>query len=335
MAKRDYYDVLGVAKSASADDIRKAYRKLARQYHPDVNKSADAQKRFTEVQEAYDALSDEQKRRTYDQFGHTQTRAGPPPGGAAGGAGHYTWSNVGGPGGFGGGGGAGGVDVDMEHLGSVFEAFFGGRGAPQGFGAAGRSRARGGRGRPRPAPAEEQPAVEHELNITFLTAARGGTERLRLIEDGATRTVEVKIPRGISDGARLRVGEVLLKVRVGHHPLFRRAEFPGQPEQGLDLHLDLPLTIAEAALGATVTVPTLDGMVDLTIPPGTSSGRKLRIRGRGVEDAQGKRGDLYVAARVVVPDGAKLAPEDAAALRRIAEAGPAPRAGDEWQRPPQ
>lgn len=325
MAKRDYYEVLGVGRSASAEDIRKAYRKLARQFHPDVNKSADAGKRFQEVQEAYDALSDEQKRRTYDQFGHVEPRqagAGAPGGGGA----HYTWSNVGGQ-------GPGGVEMDMEDLGSMFEAFFGGQqqGAGPGFaGAGGRGKTR--RARPRPEP---QPADEHDLNVSFLTAARGGTERLRLIENGQTRTIEVTIPKGIPDGARLRVGEVVLKVRVGHHPLFRRSEQPGQSEQGLDLYLELPLTIAEATLGGRVTLPTLEEMVELGVPPGTPSGRKLRLRGKGLSDAKGIRGDFYAISRLIVPDGSELPPEDAAVLQRIASMGADPRDGAQWRQPPE
>lgn len=327
MAKRNYYEVLGVGKSASADEIRRAYRKLAREYHPDVNKSADAQKKFTEVQEAYDALSDEQKRRNYDYFGHTEARPTEP---AGGGGAHYTWSNVGGPGGA-------GANIDMDDLGSMFETFFGGRGGGPGpdFGGAAGARGKAKRGRAgRAHPPAPEPEVEHELSITFLTAARGGTEQLRLVEDGRSRAVEVKIPRGISDGTRMRVGEVVLKVRVGHHPLFRRNEVRDAPEQGLDLYLDLPLTFAEAALGAKVTVPTLDGMVELGIPPGTSSGRKLRVRGKGLEDSKGVRGDYYAIARIVAPEAGSLRPDESAALRAMAERLAGPRSGDEWSHPP-
>jgi curved DNA-binding protein len=222
--------------------------------------------------------------------------------------------------------------IDMDDLGSMFEAFFGGRGGPGFAGAGGpsgaRARARKTRGR---AP---EPEVEHELSITFMTAARGGTERLRLSEDGKTQTLEVTIPKGIGDGTRLRVGEVVLRVRVGHHPMFRRSEARDGAEQGLDLYLDLPLTFAEASLGAKVTVPTLDEMVELSIPPGTPSGRKLRIKGRGLEDARKARGDFFVIVGVVSPDGATLSAEDAAHLRRIAEGGASARSGPEWSRPP-
>jgi curved DNA-binding protein len=319
MAKRDYYDVLGVSRSATADEIRSAYRKLARQLHPDVNKAADAAKKFNEVQEAYDILADEQKRKAYDQFGHAApgfSGAGAPPGGRP----HYSWSNVGGD--------VRGADVDMEDLGSMFDAFFGGQpGGMGGMGGGARS-ARAKRARPAP---ERQPAIEHELDITFLTAAKGGTETLRFQQDGKTRTIEVRIPKGTSDGTKLRVragaegGDIILTIRVGPHPLFRRSEHPGSP-QGLDLYLDLPLNIAEATLGAGISVPTLEGSVDLKVPPGTASGRKLRIRGQGIEDDKGTRGDLYAITRIVPPDSTALAPKEAETLRAIAAKGPSPRA---------
>lgn len=333
MAKRDYYEVLGVSRTASAEEIRKAYRTLARKFHPDVNKSPDAQKRFTEIQEAYDLLSDEQKRKMYDRYGHAGTqgaaaggRGGAGGGGGAPGGGHYTWSNVGGPGGR--------ADVDVEDLGSMFEAFFGGRGGDYGgMGGMGGGRTRGQRRRREP---EAPPATEAELEIGFMTAVRGGTERLRLQSDGRTKTIEVTIPKGVADGARLRVkgedGDVILRLRVGEHPVFRRTESRTGSATGgpLDLYMDLPLTIAEATLGAQVSVPTLDGAIELTVPPGTACGRKLRLRGRGVEDAKGAKGDLYAVAKIVPPDGRKLSPEDAAALRRISEAAGNPRVGQDW-----
>lgn len=337
MAKRDYYEVLGVPRTATADEIRKAYRKLARQYHPDVNKSPEAPTKFTEVQEAYDALSDEQKRKLYDQYGHAEPR---PAGAGAGGPGtgaHYNWSGVGGPGGR--------MDIDAEDLSSMFEAFFGSRGGEAGGfgvgmggvsgmgGGSGRGRAKRSRARQ---PEPEAEAVEHEITVPFMTAAKGGSEQLRISVDGKTRTLDVTIPKGIADGARLRVrggadgADVILRIRVGEHPLFRRSEARGGKAEGLDLYLDLPLTIAEATLGATVSVPTFGGRVELTIPPGSASGRKLRLRGRGLEDAKANKGDLYAILRVVAPDGQRLSAEEAAALTRIAEKFPGPRTGPEW-----
>jgi curved DNA-binding protein len=324
MAKRDYYDVLGVSKAATADDIRKAYRKLARQFHPDVNKAADAAKRFNEVQEAYDVLADEQKRRAYDQFGH----AGPgfsSAGAATGGRPHYSWSNV--------GGGVHAPDMDMDDLSSMFEAFFGGQ-QPGVGGMGGMGGARGGKARrARPQPQPQRESLEHELEITFMTAARGGTEQLRLQQpDGKSRTIEVRIPKGTPDSTRLRVRagadgpDIILRIKVGPHPIFRRTE-QGAGPQGLDLYLDLPLTIAEATLGTSVSVPTLDGSVELKIPPGSASGRKLRVKGQGLEDDKGTRGDLYAVIKIVPPT-ANLTDKEAELLRAIAAKSPSPRA--EW-----
>jgi DnaJ-class molecular chaperone len=309
MAKRDYYEILGVSRSASADEIRAAHRKLARKYHPDVNKSPDAGRRFAEVQEAYDVLSDEKKRKLYDQFGHAGAAADPGPGHAWGGASARP----------------GGVHVDVEDLGSMFDAFFGGPRAGGGFRTAGPHRPR-----PRPRPAQ---AVEVELPITFMTAARGGVERIRLNIGGRDTSLEVRIPPAVEEGTRLRVRgvdgrDVHLRVAVGRHPLYRRGDGTGK---GLDLALDLPLTIAEATLGAKVTVPTLDGPVELAVPPGSPGGRQLRIRGKGLTDQNGRKGDLYAHVRVVTPDPATLDQADREALERIAQRGPEPRAGDPWR----
>jgi curved DNA-binding protein len=318
MAKRDYYEVLGLTKSATADEIRRAYRKLARQYHPDVNKAADAQKKFTEVQEAYDVLSDAAKKKSYDQFGHA---AEPRMGGAPGGAGgqHYTWTNV------------GGSQVDVDDLGSMFDAFFGGMGGKGGTAGPGPRSARAKRGRP-VREEEEPPPSEHELSITFMTSVKGGKESLRLEQNGRMKTIEVTIPKAVADGAKLRVkgagdGEVILRIRVGEHPVFRRTEVRGVGTPDLDLYLDLPLNLAEATLGATVPVPTLDGKVELTIPAGTPSGRKLRLKGRGIEDAQGRKGDLYVITRIVPPTGGDLSGEEAESLRRLCARFPSIRPG--------
>ncbi|HYE62256.1 MAG TPA: DnaJ C-terminal domain-containing protein [Phycisphaerales bacterium] len=348
MAK-DYYDILGVGRGASADEIKSAYRKLARKYHPDVNKDAEAQKRFTEVQQAYDVLSDEQKRKLYDQFGAAAFESGGPGtaagqqqrtrGGGGGGGAHYTWSNVGGP-----GGGPGfGFDPDTEDMSSIFESIFGGRGGSPfgggggGGGAAGggrtRSRSRGGPGEEyaRPAPDE----VRQDVTIDFMTAAKGGVQKLRVTEDGKSRTIEVSIPSGAEEGQQLRVRggaggrDLILRLHIGTHELFRRGEGE-QAGKGLDLTLELPLTIAEATLGATVSVPTLTGPVDLQVPPGTASGKKLRLRGRGIHDPQGRHGDLYTVIRIVPPKGGDLTPEQREVLAEIARVTPPVRRGDGW-----
>ena len=306
MAKRDYYEVLGVSKTASADEIKKAHRRLVRQYHPDANKGKpDAEEKFKEVQEAYDVLSDKDKRAQYDQFGHVDPRMGA---GGAGGAdpfdafrrasqargGHRTWQagpnvsvedfDFGGQGGFS----------------DIFEQLFGGRGGP-GAGAARGARpgARGGR-----RPAERGQDVEHTITLTFAQAARGTTLPLQINRDGKLETIEVKIPAGVKDGSRIRLkgrgqqsggepGDLFIVTKVHEHPYFRR-------EGDLDIAIDLPLSLYEAMLGTKVEVPTLEGPVTITIPPGMSSGQKLRIRGRGIERAD-QRGDQFVVAKVVVP----------------------------------
>ncbi len=260
-------------------------------------------------------LSDTRKRKAYDQFGHAaDSRGMPGGGGGAGGGPHYSWSNA----------GAGG-QVDMEDLGSMFDAFFGGMGGRGG--SAGTRGARGRKARPSQSEPAENPVSEHELSITFMTAVKGGKESLRVDVEGRTRTIEVNIPKGVVEGAKLRVKgaadgtDMILKVRIGEHPIFRRTEVKGVGVQELDLYLDLPLDLAEATLGASVPVPTLDGRVEVTIPPGTPSGRKLRLKGKGIEDAQGKKGDLYAITRIVPPMG-ELSSEEADALRRLCERFP-------------
>ncbi len=326
MSTRDLYSVLGVSRSATADEIRNAYRKLARMYHPDVNSSQDAHARFNEIQEAYDVLSDEQKRRSYDRFGHAAPTA------ASGGP-HFTWSNVGGE--------RAGPEFDYDDLGSMFDAFFGARSGGMG-GRAGSARGPGKRARAARR-SEPEPAT-HEFEIDFLTAARGGTERFRVVSGSQSRTIDVTIPRGIHDGAKLRIrgagGEasvaggsrdLILTIRVRTHPLFRRGDPAGggEGEPSLDLYLALPLSIEEATLGATVTVPTLEGSVDLTIPPGTPSGMKLRLKGRGLGDGR-RTGDLYAVVKIVPPDGRELNASEREALQRLVRRFPGPRTGRDW-----
>ena len=300
MAQRDYYDILGVPRTATPDEIRRAYRDLARKLHPDVNKAPDAQARFTEIQDAYDILSDEEKRRLYDRVG----KAGP--------EGQFRQQPS---------------DFDLDDLGSIFDTFFGGQRSdpfsrkPQGPGA-----------RPRREP------LRHEITVSFMTAVRGGTHRVQLTADGASRTIGVHIPKGVADGAKLRVRagspgtdlerDVVLTVRAGAHPVFRRVSAQGG---GLDLEFDLPVTIVEATLGAKVSAPTLDGSVEVSVPPGTASGRKLRLKGRGIENEQGERGDLFGVVRIVPPHPDALSDEERRILGELGRTLASPRQGDPWR----
>src|SRR5947209_4486139 len=288
---RDHYEVLGVSKSATADEIAKAYRKLARQHHPDRNPGdKQAEARFKEIQNAYDTLSDPKKKQMYDQFGTDV-----PPGGMPGGAGGF-------PGGFQFNAGPGGQQVDPEMAQEIFRRMFGGGGAGEdggGFGdlfgsfagGAGGARPRGrGRGR------KAQPAdtIEVEAQVPFLTAALGGSIGLRI----GDRDIDVKVPAGFDDGKKLRVAgqgdngeDILVRVRVEPHPYFRR--------DGKDILLDVPIGIPEAVLGGKVEVPTVAGKrVTVKVPPGTSSGCGVPLPGMGVAG-----GDQYLVMKVVVPKG--------------------------------
>jgi curved DNA-binding protein len=303
MAKRDYYEILGVPRTASADEIKKAHRRLVRKFHPDVNrdnpKSAD---QFKEVQEAYDVLSDTTKRQNYDQFGH----AGVDGGGAAGGpdpfeafrrAQQANRSRAGGAGArrqhvedfdFGGFGGPGGQNADFS---SIFEQMFGaGAGARAGAGRRAQQTTRGA-------------DVEHPVTLTFEQAARGVTLPLQINRDGRIETIDVKIPPGVKDGSRVRIkgrgqqaegggGDLYIVTTVKPHSYFRR--------DGQDIYVDVPLSLYEALLGTKVEVPTLEGNVTLTIPPGTSSGSKLRIKGRGFQRGV-EKGDQFVVIKIIVP----------------------------------
>jgi DnaJ-class molecular chaperone len=275
---RDYYDVLGVKRSASDDEIRQAYRKLARQYHPDRNPGdKQAEAKFKEVQEAYDVLNDKTKRAQYDRFGEAGLRGGfQQPGGAPGGF-QFQWG--GGPGGF--------QQVDPDQAADLFRQFFGG-----GAGASPEDdfgqQPRGRRGRSRPTPQE----AEAEIAIPFRTAANGGTVNLQL--DG--RELAVKVPAGVDEGQSLRLqgqapggGDLRVKLHIEPDPLFRR--------EGKNIVLQVPVSVAEAVLGAKVDVPTLDGSrLSVKIPPGTSSSSRLRLRGKGIAG-----GDQYIEVKVVVP----------------------------------
>ena len=333
MAKRDYYDILGVSRGATADDIKRAHRKLARQYHPDMNKNnPSATEKFKEVQEAYDVLSDAEKRRAYDQFGHAGVDgvgagAGGPGAdpfeafrrGTSRGNGRRQWRpnpNVTvedfDPSDFGPGG----------NFGDIFEQLFGARGGAAGPGFGGRAGAqRGARGRAEPQRGED---VEHTVTLPFEQAARGTTLPLQISRDGKVETIEVKIPAGVKDGSRVRIkgrgqqtsaggesGDLYIVTQVQPHPHFRR--------EGLDILLDLPVSVYEAVLGTKVEVPTLDGPVTLTLPPGASSGAKLRVKGRGIQRGE-EKGDQLVVVKVIVP---KALDEEAKELvKRLEEKAP-------------
>ncbi len=372
--KRDYYDVLGVPRNASQEEIKRAYKRLARQYHPDINKSPDAEEKFKEINEAYQVLSDPEKRRQYDLFGHAGVS------GVAGGA-------------------PGGVRVDVDFSGfpdltEIFEEFFG-------FGPKGRTRRRR---------AERGSDVQVEVTLDFEeaifgtektievarwepcprchgTGAEPGTHPMRCPQCGGrgevqhvqdsffgrfvrvavcprcngegmlittpcqecrgrgvtrrTRRVAVSIPPGVDDGTLVRLtgegelgrnggppGDLYVRVQVRPHPLFKR--------EGKNILLDLPINVAQAALGDEVEIPTIDGgTVKLTIPPGTQYGKTFRLRGKGAPDVRhpNRRGDMLVTVRVVVPK--ELTPEQRElfkALGKTFERTPSPQDKNFWDK---
>jgi len=273
----DYYETLGVKRNASEDEIKKAYRKLARQYHPDRNPGdKQAEARFKEVQTAYDVLSDKSKRSQYDRFGDAE------PGAGFRGQGprdfHFQW-----------GGGPGfQQNMDPAQAEDLFRQLFEGGGAGGFENIFGRQR-RGGRARQ----PEAAPDYETEATIPFVTAALGGQITLQL----DNRQLSVKIPAGVKEGQVLRLqgqgpGGSGLRVRlhIQPHPYFRREDN--------NLILEVPVTVAEAVLGTRIDVPTLDGThLTVKVPPGTSSGTRLRLRGRGIAG-----GDQFIEIRIVVPE---------------------------------
>ncbi|BDG08060.1 DnaJ C-terminal domain-containing protein [Anaeromyxobacter paludicola] len=292
MPEHDLYDILGVARAASADEIKKAYRRLAKKYHPDVNPgNKAAEEKFKEVTAAFEVLSDQKKRALYDEFGPDSLRSGFDEKKAEA---YRQWKRQGAP--------AGGMpfdfgDYERVHVGDFGDFDFGDLfGQIFGGGRAGRARAR--RGPTQGANAEAELAIDLRDAVT-------GAERDVRIEG---RTLRVKIPAGVSDGAQIRLagqggpganggaaGDLYLRIRLREHPLVRR--------DGRDLTLDLPVTVPEAALGAEVTMPTFEGPVKLRVPAGAQSGTRLRLRGKGLPDLKGgARGDLYAVVRIVLPE---------------------------------
>lgn len=295
VAGKDYYDILGVKKDASEDEIKKSYRKLAKKYHPDVNKgNKESENRFKEISEAYAVLSDKEKREQYDRLGKEAFASGGPGFGGAGFGGFDFSQFMGGARGRRAGGGAGGgargsrSTVDFT---DIFGDLFGGGGGG-GF--------------------EAQPQrgndLEAETSIDFRDSILGTTVELRF---GDGRSVKVKVPEGVSDGQRLRLrgkgtpgpmggppGDLQLLVHVRPHPFFER--------RGDDIHIELPITVAEAIRGAEVEVPTLHGPVRARIPAGTQGGQTFRLSGKGVRKKHGG-GDHYYKVQIAVP---KEAPAD-------------------------
>jgi curved DNA-binding protein len=279
MEYKDYYAALGVERDADAAEIKKAYRRLAHKYHPDISKDPEGEAKFKEIQEAYATLKDQEKRDAYDQLGRRSAgeRFDPPPDWAKdfGGAENFS-------------------DVDLGDLLSAFAA------------------RRGGRQARRPQRGQD---VEASAVVTLQQVHDGAEIELRLnlpeydaqgLLHHVPRTFQVRIPKGATDGQRLRLagkggpghhggpaGDLYIVMKMLPHPLYRVS--------GRDLYMDLPLTPSEAVLGATVEVPTPRGRVELTIAPGTSTGRQLRLARRGLPGADGEHGDLYAVVRIDVP----------------------------------
>ncbi|MGV6852415.1 MAG: DnaJ C-terminal domain-containing protein [bacterium] len=276
MQYKDYYKLLGVERSASKAEIKKAYRKLARKYHPDVSKEKDAEARFKEIGEAYEVLKDKEKRASYDQLG-ANWKAGqdfnPPPG----------WGGSAG-GGFNGGGGA-------SSFSDFFESMFGGGQFNQG----------GRRPEFRQKGQDQSARIEIDLEDSF----HGVSKSITLGQpQGGSRTLSVKIPKGVKPGQKIRLGgqgmpgagggpdgDLLLEIQFRKHPKYRLED--------KDIHMDLPISPWEAALGAKVTVPTLTGNIGLKVPEGSQSGRKMRLKGRGLPGKPD--GDFYVHLKTMVP----------------------------------
>lgn len=283
MAK-DFYDILGVSKTASEAEIKKSYRALAKKFHPDVNpNNKAAEEKFKEITEAYAVLSDKDKRKQYDTMG---------PGGFQSGFDFsefykgYQQQNPGSGGSFHFSGGSGGFQFDMSGLEDIFEAFGGGRG----------HRSRGSRN-----PFEnfgygqEKPTQQFEMEIDFLLAARGGEIEVEI----SGKRKRIQVPKGIESGQKIRISgesgqaDSIITLKIRPHPVFQRV--------GDDVMLDLSLSIVEAALGATKNVETIDGSSEISVPAGTSSGSKLRLKGKGLYLKNSSRGDLLVNIKINAP----------------------------------
>jgi DnaJ-class molecular chaperone len=301
---KDLYKTLGVAEDADEAAIKKSYRKLAKEYHPDIT-GGDKRKteRFKEINEAYDVLGDTKKRKEYDRLKHAPVRPDGMPEGFDAEAFAQTFGRS--------RAGAGGVEINGDFdIGDIFASLFGGGAQGAGFDPR----------RPRPRPARGAD-MAGRLEVTFVESVLGAK---RTVRTGSGSTVEVSIPPGVENGGRLRLpgqgapsaarngssGDLYLDIEVRADPNLHR--------RGPDIELDLPVSFTEAALGAKIEVPTVEGPVTVTVPAGTSSGARLRLRGRGVKNADGSRGDQLCRVEIVAP---KIKPDDAESRRLIEEFG--------------
>jgi curved DNA-binding protein len=307
-ASRDFYEILGVSRAASQEEIQRAYRKLARTYHPDINKDPAAEERFKEVSEAYDVLSDPETRQRYDAFG-ADFRQIPDDVDPATWARAQAGARAGRAGRTGGRPTTGGVRFETGgaedfDLGGIFDELFGRR-TGQAWG---------------PIPGADQ---EAEIELTVEEAYRGGRKSINISGPGGTRTLTVNIPAGATEGRRIRLrgqggrgsdgappGDLYLVVRLAPHPRYR--------VERRDIYVDLPVAPWEAALGVTVAIETPAGEAKVKVPPGTSSGRRLRLRGRGLPDPGGEAGHLIAEVRIVLPS--KLTKQERRLFEELAAA---------------
>lgn len=312
MASKNPYDILGVSKSASQDEIKRAYRRLAKEHHPDRNPgNKAAEQKFKEVQAAYDVIGDPERREQFDRFGE----GGPRPD-------FHHWQGQ--P-------HRGSEDFnvtfgDIGDLSSIFEQFFRRAGGP--------GRGNGSRGRSATVDMRDTGSdLVHEVELSFDEAAQGTTREVVLSGGGRSEHIRVKIPAGVGEGQRIRVpgkghpghagrGDLILVCHVRSHPYFRR--------EGLDLYLEVPISISEAILGASIDIPTLTDRVTIRVPPGTSGNTKLRVREQGIRDVRSNKvGDLYAVIRVRVPQAiSETAQKLAEELQR--EQRTNPRATEPW-----
>lgn len=293
--KRDYYEILGVPKSASEAELKSAYRKLARQHHPDVDKSSGAAEKFKEISEAYQVLSNPEKRKAYDQFGHAPFQPG---GGFGAGAGSpfggfrtYSYST-----------GGGGPNVEFDFGGfsdpfDLFEQIFGG-GFAEAFSQGFRRR------------------QSYQMDLIFEEAIHGVTKDVRIerVEGNhgnriVPQTLRIKVPPGVDSGTRMRFGDVDIVFRVGRHPEFHR--------EGADIFSEITLSIPQIVLGDVVDVKTVEGVVKLKVPAATEPGSLIRIKGKGITPLQGNKGDHYVRIKVDIPK--KLSSEEKELYEKLAK----------------